>query len=120
VTAGWQGFSRPGRHGGDPVPRATFRPEGALFLNAAAHRLIGRTSALTLLYDPEQRVLALRPAAESDEAAYRSSTGMVSVRALFSYYRLLHPEAPTSVDVELQDGMLVVPLPGEVRREDGR
>jgi hypothetical protein len=109
--------SRRGR--ADPRSLATIEANGSLRLNAAAHDLIGRAEAVALLYDKNLRLLALRRAERTDPAAYASSTGMVSIRALLSYYGLRKPVCPVIVEPELVDDVLVVDLAGLAEESPG-
>lgn len=52
------------------VPSVTLQKKGLLSINRAAHALIGSPEAVQLLWDPERRVMGLKPVPEADPNGY--------------------------------------------------
>ena len=77
-------------------PLVTVHKRGTISLNSSAWSAIGEPTAVELLYDPEHRVIGLRPAGPDAEHAYpvRSSSGtgrppyLVSAIAFTKFYKI--------------------------------
>ena len=69
----------------DPTPKVTVESNGSIRMNAAAHRLIDRAAHVELLFDRDQRFLALKPTHAENPNGYASTTGIVSIRALLRH-----------------------------------
>lgn len=76
------------------TPYVTIQRRGVISLNAAAYQALGSPSAVELLYDPNEKIVGLRPTGANSEHAYpvrstaskRESTFMVSGTAFTKYY----------------------------------
>lgn len=73
------------------APSATLQRKGILSLNAPAHQLINSADSVELLYDREERVIALKPSNAAHAYAFRAAnkrTGqvVVSLTAFTEYY----------------------------------
>lgn len=74
------------------APSVTIQKRGVISLNKAAHQLIDSAQTVELLFDPDRRVVALRPADDSSPHAYAVRNG--SKRGRGAGHRLghcLHP-----------------------------
>jgi hypothetical protein len=103
------------------APRATLQKKGILSLNASAHRLLDDVESVEILYDPEKRIVALKPSTESYAYAFREvnpETGQVllSLTAFTRYYKI-----PTDrryiITPHMEEGMLMLPLPEAITVE---
>jgi hypothetical protein len=100
------------------VPRTidlelSIRADGNIALNKAAHAALGFTKAVEEEYDPDERLIALRPAAPECPNAYAVSVNganrTVSLRDFARRFGI--PLAPTRrYQAELQGERLVVDL----------
>lgn len=106
------------------VPTVTVQKRGLISLNRAAHGLIGDAEAVELLWDPERRVIGLRPATLANQNAYPvrvqnvgSNKGPMLVAAnLFTQYIGLDTTVAKRWTPSVEDGILVIDLatPGVV------
>lgn len=99
----WETFKGKGRTGRtghrSTEPEVSISNVGTIILNSYAARLLAnsgqpRPATVVLLFDPEQRIIALRPpiGAGEDVDAYKlrwsGSTAVVSARSFANHYRL--------------------------------
>lgn len=104
------------------VPSVTIQKRGLLSLNRAAYALIGSPNAVELLWDPDQRVIGIRPSDEANPNAYparpQSKAGkgpiLVAGSMFTQYYEIDTAQSLRYVPVE-QGGILCIDLthPGQ-------
>lgn len=100
------------------VPSVTIQKRGLLSLNRAAYRMIGSPEAVELLWDPERRVIALRPAPLESPDAYparaqagNSDRGPILVAgSLFTRYIGIDTSHAKRWVPTLEDGLLCLDL----------
>jgi hypothetical protein len=98
-----------------PDPAVTIQKRGTLSLNAAAYIALGSPEAIELLYDREQRLIALCGIEASSESAYplrpmgTGSTWLASGKAFMNYYGI---EVGTAqrYNGRMEDDLLIVDL----------
>lgn len=98
------------------TPSVTVQRKGILSINAAAHQLIDKAQVVDLLFDPERRVMALRPADASPHSyelrkPSKSGQTLLSATAFMQAY-----EVDTSVSRRFEpfeeNGMLCINFNG--------
>lgn len=100
------------------VPSVTIQKRGLISLNRAAHAMIGSPNAVELLWDPDRRVVGIRPADENNPNAYparpqntKSGKGPVLVAGtLFTQYIGLDTSQAMRWAPTEEDGVLCVDL----------
>jgi hypothetical protein len=98
-----------------PDPAVTIQKRGTLSLNAAAYVALGSPEAVELLYDREQRLMALRGIEASAESAYplrpmgTGSTWLASGKAFMNYYGIDVGTAQR-YNGRMEDDLLIVDL----------
>lgn len=101
------------------TPELTIQGKGTMGLNAAAYNLMGAPEAIEFLYDPDAKVIGLRPVPPDDNHAYpvrpvggknsRAKTYLVAGTAFLNYYGIPFGE-PRRREVKFADGVLIVDL----------
>lgn len=104
-------------------PFVTIQKRGLLSINKAAYTAMGEPAAVELLFNPKERVIAVRPVAEEVNHAYPvrplggggasdASSYLIGATAFTQYY-----EIPTEVsirrEVEIRDKVLFLDLKTE-------
>lgn len=99
------------------APSVTIQKRGIFSINQTAHKLIGNAETVELLFDKDNKVIALRPSNEPHAYSLRSQSSrdtgqmILSATAFTQYY-----EIDTSVSRRYkpyeQDGMLCIDLNG--------
>lgn len=98
------------------APRATLQKKGLLSLNASAHRLIENAASVEILFNPAEKIIALKPSTESHAYAFREvnpDTGHVVISlTAFSKYYGIDTSQRYLIDPKLdEDGeMLLLPI----------
>jgi hypothetical protein len=98
---------------GDPT--VTIQKRGTLSLNVPAYVALGSPDAVELLFDREQRLMALRAVDPSAESAYpirplgRGSTWLVSGKAFMKFYGIETGGARRWAG-RIEDGLLILDL----------
>lgn len=116
----WEVYSRQGRNASSE-PLVSIQRTGSLALNKAAYDAIGKPEAVQLLFDRQEQLIGLRPAARGDENAYvvrrqeRSSTHLVAARTFTNYYDI-DTSATRRYQTEMYDDVLGVHLQQERAR----
>jgi hypothetical protein len=102
------------------APSVTIQKRGILSINKVAHEMIGSAELVELLYDREERIIAIRPADGPSPHAYSirpqsqrsSGQAILSATAFTQYY-----DIDTSVSRRWvpygSDGMLCIDLKGQ-------
>lgn len=96
-------------------PSVTIQKRGTLSLNVPAYSALGSPEAVELLFDRDQRLMALRAVDPSAESAYpirplgRGSTWLVSGKAFTKYYGIETGSAHRWTG-RVEDGLLIVDL----------
>lgn len=100
-------------------PSVTIQKRGIFSMNRAAHNLIGGAESVELLYDPEARIVALRPSTAAHAYTLRpqsrdAATGQVilSATAFTQHYDIDTTESRRYKPYE-SEGMLCIDLNGE-------
>lgn len=99
------------RDGGRESPMFTLQARGLLSLNYAAFRALGEPEAVTLLYDPDEHIVALRRSAKSQPNSYKvrkqqpAQSYLVGVQAFTAHYGIPTPRARRFEGVEYGDGI---------------
>lgn len=85
---------------------------GDIRVNKAAYRMWGEPKACQVMYDPERRRVALRPASPEEENSYDTSFGTVQIscKSLFDYYGVEIKQSRRYHDPKVIDGVLIVDL----------
>jgi hypothetical protein len=103
------------------TPELTIQGKGTIGLNASAYHLMGQPDAIEFLYDPDAKVIGLRPVPEEDVHAYpvravgavkdkdRAKTFLVAGTAFLKYYGIPFGD-PVRREVSFVDGVLIVNL----------
>ena len=93
-------FSRTSpRETGRETPMFTLQARGLLSFNHAAFAALGEPEAVTLLYDPDEHIVALRKSAKNDANAYRvrrqqqAQSYLVGAQAFTAHYAIPTPRA---------------------------
>ena len=87
------------REGRRETPMFTLQARGLLSFNHAAFQALGRPEAVTLLYDPEEHIVALRLALAANPDAYRvrkqpnAQSYLVGAQAFTAHYAIPTPRA---------------------------
>lgn len=103
------------------VPSVTIQKRGLFSLNDAAYRLIGEPTFIEFLWDPKERLIALRPTDESNLNGYparrqnsRKGTGPVLIAGtMFSKFIEIDTTSARRWTPTKQDSMLVIDLKEE-------
>jgi len=106
------------------IPSVTVQRRGLISLNRAAWKLLDDAAFVELLFDPQERVIGLRPTSETNPNAYpvrpqgsnaNSDKGPVLIAGqLFTkYYGIDTEQAMRYVGPQVQDGILCVDLKSE-------
>ncbi|MCG7449327.1 hypothetical protein MHK12_06675 [Corynebacterium kefirresidentii] len=96
------------------APSATLQKKGILSLNASAHALIDSADSVELLYDSDEKIIALRPSSEFHAYAFRvanKNTGqvIVSLTAFTEFYNI-DTDVSRRLKPVADDGMLLLDL----------
>lgn len=99
------------------VPTVTIQRKGLMSMNRAAHALFGSPAAVELLWDPERRVIGLRPAPLENPNAYpvrpQNDSGrgplLIATNMFTKFIELDTTEAKRWVPT-VDDGVLLVDL----------
>jgi len=99
------------------VPTVTIQRKGLMSMNRAAHALFGSPAAVELLWDPELRVIGLRPAPLENPNAYpvrpQNDSGrgplLIATNMFTKFIELDTTEAKRWVPT-VDDGVLLVDL----------
>lgn len=102
------------------APSVTIQKRGVISLNKAAHQLIDSAQTVELLFDPDRRVVALRPADDSSPHAYAVRNGskrgpgqaIVSATAFTQHYSI-DTASTRRWKPFTEDGMLCIDLAEE-------
>lgn len=112
--------------GGDRKIQATLTAKGLLGLSADAVKAFGFEDAthVLLFFDPERRILGLRPARPEESGALkltrRKRVTSLSIRPLLEEYRLVVPgKLIMEPEFDDKENLLIIPLLG-VRMRPGR
>jgi hypothetical protein len=100
---------------GDPM--VTIQRTGVISLNRAAYHAIGEPSYIEMLYDPDERIIGVRPLKEKLPHAYpvrvqgrtTSHTYLLAGLAFMKYYEIL-PKVSTRYIADMYDDVLGVDL----------
>lgn len=106
------------------VPSVTIQKRGLISMNRSAHALIGSPDAVELLYDPERKLIGLRPSVETDPNAYparpqSAKTGkgpiLVAGTKFTQFYGIDTTQSLRYVPTA-EDGMLIIDVskPGQI------
>jgi len=103
-------------------PSVTIQKRGTISLNTPAYTALGRPEAIELLFDRDQRLMAMRGVDPEAPSAYpirplgRGSTWLVSGKAFMNYYEIPTGTATRWPAKAEPDGLLVIDLkePGTV------
>ena len=96
-------------------PFVTILKDKGFTINGAALRLLGEPEAVTLLYDPEERLIGFKPASTDYPRAYpvrpqeKGTSATVAGRAFIQHYGINH-DVTRRYAVEMRDGLLVLDL----------
>jgi hypothetical protein len=99
------------------VPTVTIQRKGLMSMNRAAHALFGSPAAVELLWDPERRVIGLRPAPLESPNAYpvrpQNDSGrgplLIATNMFTKFIELDTTEAKRWVPT-VDDGVLLIDL----------
>lgn len=102
------------------APSVTIQKRGILSINKVAHDMIGAAETVELLYDKEERIIAIRPADGSSPHAYtirpqsQRGTGqaVLSATAFTQYFDIDTTVSRRWVPYVI-DGMLCIDLKGQ-------
>jgi hypothetical protein len=102
------------------APSITIQKRGILSINKVAHDMIGAAETVELLYDKEERIIAIRPAEGQSPHAYnirpqsQRGTGqaILSATAFTQYYEIDTTVSRRWVPYE-SGGMLCIDLKGQ-------
>ena len=92
----WETFSKSERRpiGVDPPPQVTIRPYGYLGLNRGAREALGKPARVRFLWNPQTRVVGLKPVKVTDQQGYKvqwsTYSGTVGAPGFFRHYGLLY------------------------------
>ncbi len=111
---GFEVFDR-GRRAPSKAPTFAVQKRGILSFNDASHKLIGEAQFVELLFDPDDRVIALRPSEETPRTyMVRAPEKSPGVRVVSATSFVQHYDIDVSVSRRyvptVQDGMLCVAL----------
>lgn len=100
------------------VASVTIQKRGIFSFNKAAHKLINEVGSVELLYDAENRIIALRPSEEAHAYILRpqgpNATGQVILSATkFTQYYDIDTTVSRRWKPYEQDGMLCIDLQGD-------
>ena len=108
------------------TPELTIQAKGTMSMNAAALNLIGDPEAIEFLYDPDAKVIGIRPVIPEDSHAYpirgvggkpnkSPNSYIIAGTAFLKFYEIPFGE-PIRREVKAVDGVLIVDLndPGRV------
>ena len=87
VNYNFKEFVNKGRQAQAKKPRVGLTRQGIFTLNAAALALLGKPEYIVYLFDPEARVIGLRPASANEAGAYKVTTTMRN-RGRYPYYTI--------------------------------
>ena len=99
------------RDSGREAPMFTLQARGLLSLNHAAFRALGEPEAVTLLYDADEHIVALRRSAKTHPNAYRvrkqqpAQSYLVGAQAFTAHYGIPTPRARRFEGVDYGDGI---------------
>jgi len=88
------------REGRRETPMFTLQARGLLSFNHTAFQALGRPEAVTLLYDPEEHIVALRLALAANPDAYRvrkqpnAQSYLVGAQAFTAHYAIATRRSP--------------------------
>ena len=93
------------------------RVGGVIGMNRAAREMLGVTTAVKIIFDPERRRLGLVPTDETDPNSYYIGPSgwypdSISAKKVFDYYGIDVTEGRRYENLEVVDGILVVDLSG--------
>lgn len=100
------------------IPSVTVKAARGFALNKAAHDLLGNPEAVTLLYDPAERLVGFKPSSPDYPRAYtarsqgRSTAVFVSGVAFMKHYGI-DVSTTRRYAVQMRDGVLVLDLESE-------
>ena len=93
------------------VAFVSVRVGGVLGLNCAAHKMWGEPDACQVMYDPERRRIALKPADLKEENSYRLDRNpQIPCKALFDFYGVEITQTRRYHDMKVVDGVMIVDL----------
>lgn len=99
------------------APSVTIQKRGTISLNKVAHKMIDEAATVELLFDPDARVIALRPSAESHAYPIRNAqrdSGQTQLSATaFTQYYGIDTEVSRRYEPYVEDGMLCIDLAGK-------
>jgi hypothetical protein len=100
-------------------PQLTVQAQGAISINAAAHRLLGDPTHIELFFDRDERIIGIAAAPADTPYGYpiraqgaKGSTFVASARAFLIKFGIPY-EVSKRFDAELVDGLLTVRLDAE-------
>lgn len=99
------------RDSGREAPMFTLQARGLLSLNHAAFRALGEPEVVTLLYDGDEHIVALRRSARTHPNAYRvrkqqpAQSYLVGAQAFTAHYGIPTPRARRFEGVDYGDGI---------------
>ncbi len=100
-------------------PFVTVQRRGTMSLNRAAYDLMGSPEAVTLLYDPEEKLIGFKPTAIESPRAFpvrvqgaNASTYVVAGQAFSGHYGI-DTSTARRYAVGMKDGVMVVDLRSE-------
>lgn len=105
-------------------PFVTIRKDKGFTLNLAAYKLLGEPEAVTLLYDPEERLIGFKAASTDYPRAYpirtqEKGTAVTVAGRAFSLHYDLDVSATRRYAVEVRDGVLVLDLESDSTEIEG-
>lgn len=99
------------------APSVTIQKRGIFSINKTAHKLIGESDTVELLFDKDAKIIALRPSNEPHAYAIRPQsareTGQVILSATaFTQYYDIDTRVSRRYKPYAEDGMLLIDLNG--------
>jgi hypothetical protein len=102
--------------------RVTLRRDRRLILNTAAYDLLGRPAEVVLLYSATRRAIGIRPTSDDTGRIFRvrqegkGTRYSVDAAPFIRYYGIDHSWLTVFEAVQLEDGILILPLEQARRR----
>lgn len=99
----------------DPVPTVAFHARGLFALNELAYDALNRPEAITLFYDPDEKVIGLKGSSREDPDSYAvrhhtKHSYQVEGRAFVKYYEMPQEAAGRRYRAEMIDDILAIDL----------
>lgn len=105
-------FDRTIKRGPTDEPHVTIRKRGILGLNPAAYTALGSPLAVEYLFDPERRVMGIRPATHPDSYTVKKAGNSYQchARAFITYCQIGVPDQGRRYTAHMEENILCVDL----------